>query len=167
MAFQQQVKSHIPANEGRDSVDGERISGNSERPCAYFAQLQVLLCHGQKHIPVHSQMQAHQHKAPKGAENMQLSGQFIATVLGEKRKHMAGQHNAADHGADHAQENQPCQCRLHDAAGACSAPAAQLESIGGSKHGAPRTRRTFPYRSTRGLPRPQGHRPSEAAWTPT
>ena len=40
---------------------------------------------------------------------------LIATVLGEKRKHMAGQHNAADHGADHAQENQPCQCRLHDA----------------------------------------------------
>ena len=47
MAFQQQVKSHIPANEGHDSVGSERISGNSERPCAYFARLQVLPCHGQ------------------------------------------------------------------------------------------------------------------------
>ena len=47
---------------------------------------------------------------------------LIATVLGEKRKHMAGQHNAADHGADHAQENQPCQCRLHDAQGRVAPP---------------------------------------------
>ena len=51
-------------------------------------------------------------QSPEGAENMQLSGQFITAVPGEKRKHMAGQHNAADHGADHAQKNQPCQCCL-------------------------------------------------------
>ena len=47
MTFQQQVKSHIPANEGHSSVGGKGISGNSEYPCAYLIGPQVLPCHGQ------------------------------------------------------------------------------------------------------------------------
>ena len=65
--------------------------------------------HRQNHAPVKPQMQAHTDEAPVSAEDMHLLCKLIATVLGEKRKHMAGQHNAADHGADHAQENRPSE----------------------------------------------------------
>ena len=58
---------------------------------------------------------------------MHLLCKLIAAMPGEKRKHMAGQHNAADHGADHAQENQPCQCCLHDAQGSVAPPRNSLD----------------------------------------
>ena len=78
--------------------------------------------HRQHHAPVKPQMQAHTDEAPVSAEDMHLLCKLIAAVPGEKRKHMAGQHNAADHGADHAQENQPDECRLHDAQGRVAPP---------------------------------------------
>ena len=72
VAFQQQIAPHVPPDEGYRTVGRPEISQQPQSPCAGLEGCQMLPHHGQHHVPVHSQMQAHQHEAPIGAQHMQL-----------------------------------------------------------------------------------------------
>lgn len=64
----------------------------------------MLLHHPNHHIPMHPQMQAHQAKSPISRQHVERPGKAPATFDRQKIQHIPGEDHAADHQAQHTQQ---------------------------------------------------------------
>lgn len=115
LVFEQHIAYDIPLDECVHTVTYNTYGNSTKHPLSDFGRLfHKFLCLHHHHAPMETKVQAHKHKASIRRQHMQTSRKGTAAADRQEGQRMAGPNHAADHEAEHGQQNHYNKGALYD-----------------------------------------------------